>query len=388
MAARYPTLAELASALDRLYPPGLAEPWDQVGLHCGDLDRPVATVLLAVDPAPEVVAEAVVVGADLLVTHHPPALQPVRPVTSDPTGRTLYQLASSGIALYVAHTNADCAAPGVSDALATVLGLAGDLVPLSPRQTPADKLVTFVPTNDVDRVVDALSAAGVGSIGDYRRCAFFAPGTGTFVPGPGTNPAIGRPGERAEVAETRVEMILPRSLRAAAVRALLAAHPYEEPAYEVYEVAEPAADPRCGFGRVGELGSPTGLREFVDAIAAALPAAGVIRFAGSRDTVVRRVAVCGGSGADLLRDAARAGADAFVTADASHHRAGGAGRDGWPALVDVSHWASEWPWLGQAATALRAALPDGVTVDTVVSRRVTDPWTGARPVRNEADEGT
>ena len=387
--ARYPTVAEIVSVLERCYPPALAEPWDQVGLHCGDLDRPVPLILLAVDPAPEVVAEAVLAGAGMLVTHHPLALAPVRPVTYDPAGSTLHRLASSGIAYYVAHTNADSAAPGVSDALAAALGLVRQLAPLDPRPPPADKLVTFVPDADVDRLVDTLAAAGAGSIGEYRRCAFLAPGTGTFVPGAAANPSIGRPGEREEVPETRVEMIMPRAIRAQVVEALLAAHPYEEPAYEVYEVAAPAAEPGVGLGRIGELARPQSLREFVRSVVAGLPATrSAIRVAGPPGLPVRRVAVCGGSGSDLLAAAARAGADVMLTADVSHHRAGGAGRDGLPAVVDVPHWASEWPWLEQAAAAVRTGLPGGVTVDTAVSRRVTDPWTSAWTGRKEPEQET
>jgi len=206
-----PSLRQVVAALDARYQPSWAEPWDAVGLVCGDPDAPVGRVLFAVDPVAAVAAEAHAIGADLLVTHHPLFLRPVHGIAeTGAKGRLVSGLVRAGIALFVAHTNADVASPGVSDALAEVLGLTGcqPLVPTAPDSL--DKVVTFVPAADADRVVDALAAAGAGEIGDYRRCAWTAQGTGTFLPGAGARPAIGQPGQVETVAETRVEMVLPR----------------------------------------------------------------------------------------------------------------------------------------------------------------------------------
>jgi dinuclear metal center YbgI/SA1388 family protein len=377
--AEVPSLSEVVAAIEDLYPPAWAEPWDAVGLVCGDPQAPVRTVLVAVDPVADVVAEALEIGADLLLTHHPLLLRPVHGVpASDAKGRLVHELIRGGCALYVAHTNADSARPGVSDALARVVGLT-DLTPLSAQPSdPLDKLVTFVPTGKADAVVDALAAAGAGSIGEYARCAWTTTGTGTFLPGEGATPAVGEPGRVETVTETRVEMVLPRAARARVLAALRAAHPYEEPAFDVLELAS-WSGPR-GIGRVGTLPAPTTLARFADVVAAALPHTPQgVRVAGDPEATVRRVAVCGGSG-DSLFDAVRAsGADVYVTADLRHHPASEAretAAGGPPYLIDVAHWASEWPWLHGGAERLGAALAGrGTTVDLRVSERRTDPWT-------------
>ena len=213
-------------------------------------------MLFAVDPVMTVADEAVEWGADLLVTHHPLFLRPVHGVAAtSPKGRLVHRLIGAGVALHVAHTNADSADPGVSDALARALGL-GDLRPLDPQPAEAvDKLVVFVPEPDTERLIDALAAAGAGTIGAYERCAWTSAGTGTFRPGPGADPAIGSVGTIERVAETRVEMVLPRAARSAVVAALGAVHPYEEPAYDVYELAEQPGS--TGIGRVGSSTRPS-----------------------------------------------------------------------------------------------------------------------------------
>lgn len=367
-----PRLADLVAALEQRYDPAWAEPWDAVGLVCGDPDADVDRVLFAVDPVARVVDEALAAGAGLLVTHHPLYLHGTTSVAAtDAKGRVVHRLVSSGVGLYVAHTNADVADPGVSDALGEALGLT-DLRPLDPRAgTPQDKVVTFVPRDSVDGLLDAMSAAGAGTIGDYARCAFLGDGIGTYLPGEAAHPAVGAPGRVERTAEVRVEMVAPRSRRSEVVRALVAAHPYEEPAYDVFELA--ALPGTRGLGRVGELPASMTLAELTQHVAARLPAtAWGVRAAGDPRRVIRTVAVCGGSGGDLAAVAARAGADVLVTADLRHHPASETVEDGVVALVDAAHWATEWPWLPQAAAHLRA---QSTTVETAVSTTVTDPWT-------------
>lgn len=368
-------LSEVVAVLDELYPQRWAEDWDAVGLVCGDPSAPVGTVLLAVDPVGDVVAQAVDAGADLLVVHHPLLLRGVHGVpATTPKGRAVHELVRAGCALYVAHTNADSARPGVSDALARVLGLT-DLVPLSAAPADAlDKLVTFVPPEHAERIVDALAAAGAGEVGEYERCAWTTSGHGTFTPGPSSAPAVGRPGERTDLVETRVEMVLPRTSRERVLGALRTEHPYETPAFDVHELAA-WSGPR-GIGRVGELEAATSLARFADVVAAALPhTAQGVRVAGDPDATVHRIAVCGGSGDSLFGAVRASGADAFVTADLRHHPASEAREEsagGPPYLVDVAHWASEWPWLHGAAERLGSRL---TTVDVRVSELRTDPWT-------------
>lgn len=379
------------AALEERYPPSLAESWDAVGLVCADPASRVRRVLFAVDPAMPVVEEALTWGADLVVTHHPLLLRPVHAVApTTPKGRVVTRLVRSDVALYCAHTNADSANPGVSDALAAAVGLTPPLEPLAPQPVdPLDKIITFVPTDGATALIDALAAAGAGAIGDYTRCAWTAEGTGTFTPQPGAHPAIGQVGRAELVPETRIEMVAPRDRRAAVVAALRAAHPYEEPAFDVLELAGWPARPGLarGLGRVGDLPAPVTLAVLADRVGATLPLGPAgMRVAGDPDRVIGRLAVCGGAGDGLL-DAARAvGADAYLTADLRHHPAletlAYGEHDHAPALLDAGHWSTEWPWLAQAADALRAgAQAAGTTVETRVSTLCTDPWTSHWPTR-------
>ena len=368
------TVGDVAAALEARYPPVWAEEWDAVGLTCGDRDAPVRSLLLAVDPVDAVVSEAAAVGADMILTHHPLLLRGVHSIEAGtPKGRILHRLVRDGIALASAHTNADVASPGVSDALAEALGLM-DVRPLAPATEDLDKIVTFVPHADADAVLDALAAAGAGRIGTYERCAYLLEGTGTFRPLEGSRPAIGRVGDVELVPETRLEMVLARQARADVVAALRRAHPYEEPAFDVLELAPFAS--RRGLGRVGTLPEPESLEDFLARVTSALPTTiGGVRAAGDAERQVRSVAVCGGSGDSLLAAAGAAGSDAFVTADLRHHPASESVEAGGPALVDVSHWASEWPWLNVAARLLVAdlgAAAEGLEVR--VSTQCTDPW--------------
>lgn len=367
-----PSLSEVVAALDELYDPEWAQSWDAVGLVCGDPDAPVRRVLLAVDPVAATVEEAVALGADLLLTHHPLLLRGVHSVAADTyKGRLLHRMITSGVALFTAHTNADVALPGVSDALAARFDLQGTRPLAAVTGGPLDKVVTFVPHDAVEPVIDALAAAGAGAIGDYSRCAWLATGTGTFLPAAGASPTIGQPGVIEHVPETRIEMVLPRRRRDQVVRALLSAHPYEEPAYDLLELA-PLPDGR-GFGRVGELTQPMTVRAFLAMAAEVLPAtASGVRATGDPKRVIRTVAVAGGAGDAHLADAARAGADAYLTADLRHHPASEHTESGGPVLVSAEHWATEHPWLYDAADRLRVRLDD--TVETVVSQLVTDAW--------------
>ena len=362
------SLADVVGFLEDLYPPSLAEDWDAVGLVCGDPAAVVRRVLFAIDPVAAVVDEVVEGGVDLLVTHHPLWLRGTTSVAATTAkGRAVHRLLAAGAALHVVHTNADAADPGVSDALAGLFDLR-DVRPLSPRPEQLDKLVVFVPLDAAEALVDALAAAGAGTLGNYERCAWTTTGTGTFRPLTGAAPALGEVGRVERVAESRVEMVLPRRRRGPVMDALRSAHPYEEPAYDVLELADL---PGCqGLGRIGTLAAPVPLGELTERAARVLPAtAWGVRAAGDPARAVTTLAVCGGAGDSLLTQAAAA--DAYLTADLRHHPASEA-PDGL-ALLDAAHWATEWPWLPDVAARVAA----GTTVETVVSTRVTDPWTSS-----------
>ncbi|AKK30676.1 Nif3-like dinuclear metal center hexameric protein [Mycobacterium sp. EPa45] len=364
-------LAEVIAVLDAAYPPGLAQSWDSVGLVCGDPDETVDSVTVAVDATAGVAAT---VGArGLLLAHHPLLLRGVDTVAaSTPKGALIHQLIKAGAALFTAHTNADSANPGVSDALAEVLGLEVDgvLDPIS-AGGDIDKWVIFVPVSDAEAVRDALFAAGAGHIGDYSHCSWSVAGTGQFLPLDGATPAIGAVGSVERVSEDRVEMVAPARLRPQVLSALRASHPYEEPAFDVLPLA--ALPSGVGIGRIGTLAESLRFADFVARVAAVLPkTTWGVRAAGDPDAPVSRVAVCGGAGDSLLGAAAAAGVDAYLTADLRHHPADEHRRASDVALVDVAHWASEYPWCAQAAALLRDHF--GAALPVTVSDLRTDPW--------------
>ena len=375
-------VGDVTAVLERRYPPAGAEDWDVVGLTVGTIDAAVHRISYTVDCTIEVVAEAVAAGADLIIAHHPLLLGGIRTLDLDqPAGRVVAALIRHGVALFVAHTNADVPPTGVADAMADRLGLA-DRKPIRPAPGVAlDKLVTFVPSEFTDQVVDALATAGAGRVGNYDRCFFAVDGTGSFRPLPGATPFLGEPGRTETVAETRLEMVLARRDRAAVVTALHQAHPYEQPAYDVVEVA-PLPSRDTGLGRVGTLAAPVTLGEFADRVAAVLghPGGG-IRVAGQPDRMVARVAVQAGSGQELLADVRQCGADVYVTSDLRHHPA--LDSHAWPdapALIDVPHSAAESLWLPVVAREVERGLAErGLGVPAMVSSVCTDPWTWTIP---------
>src|SRR5215213_9195898 len=361
-------LADIIDVLDAAYPRRLAQSWDSVGLVCGD---PADTVTVAVDATAAVVAE--VPHRGLLLAHHPLLLRGVDTVAaSTAKGALVHQMIRTGRALFTAHTNADSASPGVSDALADVLGLTVEEV-LAPVPVGADmdKWVVFVPASDADAVREAMFGAGAGHIGDYSHCSWSASGTGQFLPHEGASPTIGKVGSVERVAEDRVEMIAPSRLRGHVLAALRGAHPYEEPAFDIYSLAPVPRD--VGLGRIGTLPRPEPLSAFVSRVHDALPGTSWgVRASGDSEATVSRVAVCGGAGDSLLDTVAGAGVQAYVTADLRHHPADEHRRASDVALVDVAHWASEFPWCTQVAELLRSHFGDSLPVRVSAVR--TDPW--------------
>lgn len=364
-------LADVIAVLDEAYPPHLAHDWDSVGLVCGDPGEPVDSVTVAVDATPAVVDTVGPRG--LLLAHHPLLLRGVDTVAaSTPKGALIHRLVRSGSALFTAHTNADAARPGVSDALAEILGLTVDTaLDPAPGGPPLDKWVIFVPPADAEPLRASLFAAGAGHIGDYSHCSWSVVGTGQFLPGDGADPAIGTVGSVERLDEARVEVIAPAGLRARILAAMRAAHPYEEPAFDVLSLA--ALPDGRGIGRIGRLARPQPFAEFVATVNSVLPQTSWgVRAAGDPSAMVSRVAVCGGSGDSLLSAARAAGVQAYVTADLRHHPADEHRRASDVCLVDVAHWASEQPWCGQAAGLLRDRFGDALPV--TVSPLRTDPW--------------
>ena len=367
------TVQTVVDALEAAYPPALTESWDQVGLICGDPDANVTKVAFALDCTQEVAERAVAAGAQLLVVHHPLLLRGVHSVAANtPKGKVIHTLLAGGCALFAAHTNADSARPGVSDKLAELVGITPGR-PIKPVTLDAtDRWGVHVPPAAAADLKRALFEAGAGAIGDYRECAFSFEGTGEFTPVEGANPTDGAVGTHYTGDEIRVEFVARAADRRRIVEKLREAHPYEEPAFDVVQMADTSdLETATGLGRIGELEEPMTLREFTQQVANALPeTAWGVRAAGDPDQIVQKVAVSSGSGDSFLADVAKLGVDVYVTSDLRHHPVDEHLRAGGPAVIDTAHWASEFPWTEQAESIVAP-----LSVDTEILHIRTDPWT-------------
>ncbi len=322
---------------------------DNVGLQVGHRSQIVRRVLVALDVTDEIVREAIQKKCELIISHHPLLFRPPKSISdSDSVGALALSLAENGIALYSVHTNLDAATDGVSFALANAVGVQNPRF-LAPLQETLTKLAVFVPAEHVDRVAAAMEQAGAGVIGEYESCSFRVEGTGTFRGSNRAHPFSGKPMEFEEVREIRLEMIVPRARIDAVVDAIKSVHPYEEVAYDVYALQNP--NPNFGMGVIGDLKRPVPLRSFLNRLKKAVRAESV-RYTGSLTQQIGRVAVCGGSGSELLDHAIKSGADAFVTADVKYHPfQSAAGRI---VLIDAGHWETEQIVLPVIAGRLRA----------------------------------
>ncbi|WP_052668222.1 Nif3-like dinuclear metal center hexameric protein [Nitriliruptor alkaliphilus] len=368
------TVGDWLTLIHERYPPAEAASWDHVGLQVGDPAWDVTRVLVCLDVTGDVIREAAQVAGTLVLAHHPLLFRPLASLTpGTASGRTALLAATERVPVVAAHTNLDVArdGAGTSDPVAEALSLT-DRRPLTTelRDSERCKLVTFVPESHVDPVLDALAAAGAGTIGDYERCAFRVAGQGTFRPGPAATPFSGEVGQVALEDEVRLEMEVPRRGVGAAVRALLAAHPYEEVAYDLLPMLTGAT---VGFGVVGSLPGPLALSEVAAALRDRLPAPH-LRVAGDPDRVVRTVAAVGGAGDGLIGAALAAGVDVYVTGDLRHHVTLDAVEQGL-ALIDAGHHATEVAALPHWIAALTdAASRRGLAAPVVASNTPTVPW--------------
>jgi dinuclear metal center YbgI/SA1388 family protein len=364
-------IRDVIAAVDRLAPFALAEPWDHVGLQVGaagdDLPcgaagqadvAPVVLVALEVDD--RVLDEAARLGARVVVSHHPLIFDPLERLSDDTdAGRLALRAAREGVAVIAAHTSLDKARGGMADIVAGLLGLEA-VQPLQPAAADVLKLVGFVPEDDADLVRKALFASGAGVIGEYEHCSWSVGGQGTFFGRETTDPAAGVAGRDEKVGELRLEVVFPRRLRRRVVGAYIAAHPYEEPAFDVVPLENEIAS--LGLGRLGALPAPATLAALAADVAAVLRLPSV-RFAGDPDRELRRVAVLPGSGAEAIARGVAQVADVLVTGDVKYHEARAAQSQGL-ALIDAPHGVTEQEGVLRWAERLADALGPAVTVET------------------------
>ena len=361
---------DVTQQIEKIVPLGLAQEWDNVGLLIGDAEKNVRKILLTIDITEDVLAEAKRLKTDMILSYHPVIWDGLKKINSRGSTSVVYELIRSGLAVFTIHTALDAVEGGVNDGLAQIVGIKnakpiGDYV-----NSPSGdnyKLVVFVPAESAKKVADAVFAAGAGHIGNYSNCGFSTQGQGTFLPLEGAHPTIGKRGTLEKVSELRFETIVPADRLAKVITAMLNAHPYEVPAYDIFKLAEEAN--RFGLGRIGTLEKPMQLSKIVAKIKrdTGAKAIGVI---GPQKRFIRTAAVCAGSCGKIINSIITQKADLYVTGEIKHHQALAAQEAGLTCLC-LSHTVSERFILKKLARQLQKSLP-AVTIS--ISKKDYDPF--------------
>ena len=362
-----PTVANVVEFLEQFAPRELAADWDNVGLLLGERNVEVERMMTCLTVTSESAAEAIEGRVHLIVTHHPILFRGVKSLNDDtPEGRMVLSLARAGVAVYSPHTAFDNTRGGINELLARCLGLV-DVRPLRRADERKQmKIVVFVPESDLNRVAEAMFAAGAGNIGEYRECSFRLAGVGSFHGSEAANPTVGRKGRREEANEWRLEAICPANRVEEVVAAIRRTHSYEEPAFDVYPLLAPLSG--NGEGRIGTLEPSRALGELAAAVKAALRT-GPIQVIGDLQSAIRRVAIVCGAGGEMMPDALRGQADVFLTGemrlhDYLHARAHGL------ALILPGHYATERCGVEDLAERLGKQFP---RINVWASKRESDP---------------
>ncbi|KAB7670058.1 Nif3-like dinuclear metal center hexameric protein [Bacillus sp. B1-b2] len=362
---------EIISLFEQFSPKALAMEGDKIGLQVGDLSRPVENVMIALDVLDEVVEEAIRLKVNLIIAHHPPIFRALQKVTMDnPTGRLMHKLIKHEISVYAAHTNLDVAKGGVNDLLSEALGLQNAEVLIPTYEDKLKKLVVYVPEEHAIAVKKAIGDAGAGAIGNYSHCAFSTDGIGEFNPREGAKPYIGSINQVEQVKEVRVESVIPSSLEKKILKAMFNAHPYEEVAYDVYDLSIKGEE--LGLGRIGKIEETT-LGDFANHVKQVLDVDRV-RVVGNLDAKVKKVAVLGGDGNKYYSHAKMKGADVYVTGDMYYHVAHDAQAVGLN-IIDPGHNVEKVMKKGVAKLLTQKCLEKGYQVNIFPSTIHTDPFT-------------
>lgn len=327
---------DLVAELDAFAPPSLQESYDNAGLNVGFPEAEICGVLLCVDVVLEVVDEAIAKGCNMIVSHHPLIFPNIKKITGrSDVEKSIIKALQNNISIYCGHTNFDKAKNGVSMKMCEKLGLKNCTV-IDPEKHILKKISVYVPVAQVDDVRRAMFSAGAGTIGAYDECSFNVEGCGTFRAGETCNPYVGKIGESHAENEVKVEVICPAYNVSRVVSAMLKVHPYEEPAFDIFSLENKWA--QVGLGAIGELESEISEEDLLETVKLKFNV-GNIRHSALSGRKVRRIAVCGGSGASYIRDVIDCGADAYITADVKYHDWFLAA--GKVLLMDIGHYESE-----------------------------------------------
>lgn len=329
-------LNELTSFLESIAPLALQESYDNAGLIIGDSSKKINKAIISLDCTEAVIGEAISSGANLIISHHPIIFSGLKKITGkNYIERVVIKAIKNDIAIYAIHTNLDNVADGVNNMICDQLGLINRHI-LSPKNNFLKKLVTYCPSDSVEKVRKAIFDAGAGHIGNYTACSFNAPGYGTFTPGNNTQPFVGKKGEAHKEAELRIETIYPAWIEGELLKALVSAHPYEEVAYDLISLDN--SNMKIGSGMYAELTEETDTLTFLKTLKKKMHCES-IRHTTILKPKIKKIAVCGGSGSFLLNDAIKCGADLFITADYKYHQFFDA--DSRIVIADIGHYESE-----------------------------------------------
>lgn len=329
-------IKEITNLIEKAAPLALQESYDNAGLIIGDAEKEATGALITLDVSDEVVKEAINLGINLIVAHHPLIFKGLKKINpQDMIGRLVSLCIKNDIAVYAAHTNLDNVYHGVNQMVSERLGLKNTRI-LSPVKEGLSKLVVFCPVADAEKVRQAIFAAGAGHIGNYDSCSFNVEGQGTFRALEGAQPYVGDLHQLHYEKEVRIEAIFPNYLSGDIIKAMQVAHPYEEVAYDIYTLTNNFA--RVGAGMIGELEAPENTKQFLARLKQTFGAA-CVRHSPIVKDKIQQVAVCGGSGSFLIGEAMRTGADIYITGDLKYHEFFDA--DGKILLADIGHYESE-----------------------------------------------
>ena len=329
-------IIEIIQQLEQLAPPSYQESYDNAGLLTGNLQWDCTGIVCTLDATEAVILEATATGCNLVVAHHPIIFSGIKKLTGKSyVEKTIITAIKNDIAIYAIHTNLDNVLPGVNSRIADQIGLINRKT-LVEKQINLCKLVVFAPVDASEKIKSAIFEAGGGVISNYSDCSFTSNGTGTFKAGDNTNPYVGEKGKRHEENESRIEVIFPAYLQHTLVKAVLNVHPYEEVAYDVYPLSNTLKD--VGSGLIGELSEPCEEKELLKLLKLNFHLQ-VIRHTPLTGKMVKTIAVCGGAGSFLTKQAIAAGADVFITGDIKYHEFFDA--ENKLLLADIGHWESE-----------------------------------------------
>ena len=327
---------ELIQIVEECAPKKYAENWDNVGLLVGKENQTVEKIMIALDATEDVIDQCVARQVDLLITHHPMLFSSMKRVTWDTvTGRKIMKLVQNDIACYAIHTNFDVCV--MATEAANRLELSNQQVLLPTTEDVYYKLVVYVPTDSIDKVRGALTKCGAGYIGNYSDCTFGAKGTGTFRPLEGTSPYIGDLNELEFVDEVRLETIVKEENLDQTIQSMLRVHPYEEVAYDVYQLSNKGNEE--GIGRYGYLQEDMTLRQLAEFVKFKFDISNV-NVVGDLNKKVARVAISTGAGKSMIQHALKAKVDVLITGDIDHHSALDAKEAGL-SIIDASHYGTE-----------------------------------------------